>query len=139
MVTEEPSVVAGATHAAKIIERNGGFKIESIKRSMIGQIIFRDVSDFEKLASIIKTDEQHLHQLAKEAHPDIYKFGGGVKSFKLEQKEFEFACLYVVVDTKDAMGANTVNTILEKLTDYFREVHQLNVLMAILSNLATES
>jgi len=139
MVTEEPSVVAGATHAAKIIERNGGFKIKSVKRQMIGQIIFRNVVNFDELNNLIKSLEPKLHTLSKEAHPNIYQFGGGVTEFRFEQKAHNFACLYVVVNTKDAMGANTVNTILEYLTQFFRNEYKLDILMSILSNLATES
>src|SRR5690554_4897965 len=53
MATEEPSVIAGASHAAKIIYRNGGFKIDSIKRTMLGQIIFKNVQNPESLLTYL--------------------------------------------------------------------------------------
>jgi len=56
MATEEPSVIAGASHAAKIIKRNGGFKVESIQRRNIGQIIFKNVTD---KASLVKYLNDH--------------------------------------------------------------------------------
>ncbi len=137
MATEEPSVIAGASHAAKIIERNGGFKIESIKREMIGQIIFKHVSNQDALKEFLESHEKELFDIAKKSHPQIHELGGGLKSFKVELKPHQFVCLYATIDTLDAMGANTVNTILEGLSLYIKSNYQVETLMCILSNLAT--
>src|SRR5690554_5074360 len=115
MATEESSVIAGASHAAKIIERNGGFKIDKIERVGLGQIIFKNVKDFNLLNDFINNNKENIYNLAKETHPNIYKLGGGLLSFYLEQKEKEFACLYLKIDTLDAMGANTINIIIERI------------------------
>lgn len=139
MATEEPSVIAGASHAAKIIERNGGFKIESINREMIGQVIFKNVSNQNALKDYLESHKKELFDVAKKSHPQIHELGGGLKSFKVEIKPHQFVCLYATIDTLDAMGANTVNTILEGMSTYIKKNFQVETLMSILSNLATSA
>lgn len=139
MATEEPSVIAGASHAAKIIEQNGGFKIESINRQMIGQIIFKEIKNQNEFKSLLESLSSKIFDLAKNAHPQIHQLGGGLKSYKVEIKNHNFVCLYAVIDTKDAMGANTINTILESISRYIETTYQVKTLMSILSNLAVES
>lgn len=139
MATEESSVIAGASHAAKIIERNGGFKIDKIERVGLGQIIFMNVKDFNLLNDFIINNKENIYNLAKETHPNIYKLGGGLLSFHLEQKEKEFACLYLKIDTLDAMGANTINIIIERIASFIETSFKDIVLMSILSNLSVYS
>ncbi len=139
MATEESSVIAGASHAAKIIERHGGFKVTVLNRQMIGQIIFKHVKNPGQLKSFIEGNLERLFELAKKAHPHIHELGGGLKSIDVDIKTHDFVTLYAKVDTLDAMGANTVNTILESLATYISSNQNVSVLMSILSNLATES
>ncbi|WP_162163912.1 hydroxymethylglutaryl-CoA reductase, degradative [Acholeplasma hippikon] len=139
MATEEPSVIAGAAHAAKIIERNGGFKIESISREMIGQIIFKNIKDQETFKNTLLGIETKIFELAKIAHPQIHELGGGLRSYRVEIKEHNFVTLYATIDTLDAMGANTINTILERIAKYVESTYQVETLMSILSNLAVSS
>lgn len=139
MATEEPSVIAGASHAAKIIEKNGGFKTISINREMIGQIIFKNVQNQNKLKSYLEANFTTFRELAFTAHREIHQLGGGVASFKVEIKPENFVCLYIIINTLDAMGANTINTILEAIANFIRTNYQVEVLMSILSNLATHS
>ncbi len=139
MATEESSVIAGAAHAAKIIERHGGFEATIENRLMIGQIIFKHVQNPNDLKDFIIDHKDTLFQLAKSAHPHIHELGGGLKEITVDIKSHEFVTLYAKVDTLDAMGANTVNTILEALATYISTHQKVEVLMSILSNLATES
>lgn len=139
MATEEPSVIAGASHAARIIARNGGFRIIELKREMIGQIIFKNVSDQENFKTYLESIKQTLFDIAKQAHPPIHDLGGGLKDYHIEIKPHQFVTLYASIDTKDAMGANTVNTILEAMASYITQQTNQKVLMSILSNLATHS
>lgn len=139
MATEESSVVAGAAHAAKIIERHGGFEAIVSNRLMIGQIIFKNVKNPNELKDFIMSHQETLFQLALSAHPHIHELGGGLKELRVEIKSHQFVTLYVKVDTLDAMGANTVNTILEAIATYISTHLKVEVLMSILSNLATES
>lgn len=138
MVTEEPSVVAAASFAAKLIQRSGGFTTQVHQRQMIGEIALTDVKDWEIASKRILDDRESLLQLANEAYPSIVKRGGGARDLWVENKG-DFLIVYLAVDPKEAMGANMLNTMLEALTDRIQELSGGQALMAILSNLATRS
>ena len=138
MVTEEPSVVAAASFAAKLIQRSGGFTTQVHQRQMIGEIALTDVKDWEIASKRILDDRETLLQLANEAYPSIVKRGGGARDLWVENKG-DFLIVYLAVDPKEAMGANMLNTMLEALTDRIQELSGGQALMAILSNLATRS
>lgn len=138
MVTEEPSVVAAASFAAKLIQRSGGFTTQVHQRQMIGEIALTDVKDVEMASKRILEDKETLLQLANEAYPSIVKRGGGARDLWVENKG-NFLIVYLAVDPKEAMGANMLNTMLEALTDHIQELSGGQALMAILSNLATRS
>ena len=138
MVTEEPSVVAAASFAAKLIQRSGGFTTQVHQRQMIGEIALTDVEDVEVASKRILEDKETLLQLANEAYPSIVKRGGGARDLWVENKG-DFLIVYLAVDPKEAMGANMLNTMLEALTDHIQELSGGQALMAILSNLATRS
>lgn len=138
MVTEEPSVVAAASFAAKLIQRSGGFTTQVHQRQMIGEIALTDVEDVEVASRRILEDKETLLQLANEAYPSIVKRGGGARDLWVENKG-DFLIVYLAVDPKEAMGANMLNTMLEALTDRIQELSDGQALMAILSNLATRS
>ena len=138
MVTEEPSVVVAASFAAKLIQRSGGFTTQVHQRQMIGEIALTDVEDMEVASKRILEDKKTLLQLANEAYPSIVKRGGGARDLWVENKG-DFLIVYLAVDSKEAMGANMLNTMLEALTDRIQELSGGQALMAILSNLATRS
>ena len=138
MVTEEPSVVAAASFAAKLIQRSDGFTTQVHQRQMIGEIALTDVEDVEVASKRIFEDKETLLQLANEAYPSIVKRGGGARDLWVENKG-DFLIVYLAVDPKEAMGANMLNTMLEALTDHIQELSGGQALMAILSNLATRS
>ena len=138
MVTEEPSVVAAASFAAKLIQRSGGFTTQVHQRQMIGEIALTDVEDRNTASKRILEDKETLLQLANEAYPSIVKRGGGARDLWVENKG-DFLIVYLAVDPKEAMGANMLNTMLEALTDRIQELSGGQTLMAILSNLATRS
>lgn len=138
MVTEEPSVVAAASFAAKLIQRSGGFTTQLHQRQMIGEIALTDIKDWEIASKRILDDRESLLQLANEAYPSIVKRGGGARDLWVENKG-DFLIVYLAVDPKEAMGANMLNTMLEALTDRIQKLSGGQALMAILSNLATRS
>ncbi|MFU2163566.1 hydroxymethylglutaryl-CoA reductase, degradative [Streptococcus pluranimalium] len=138
MVTEEPSVVAAASFAAKLIKRSGGFTTTIHNRQMIGQVALFDLHDFEEATTAILHQKQLLISLANQAHPSIVKRGGGARDLWLEQKE-DFLIVYISINTKEAMGANIVNTMMEALVPPLEKLSKGQALMAILSNYATES
>ena len=108
---------------------------------MIGQIVFDDVDDTGSLANSIYQIESQIHQIADEAYPSIKERGGGYQRIEIDTfPEQHLLSLKVYVDTKDAMGANMLNTILEAITAHLKnEFPEKDVLMSILSNHATAS
>ena len=138
MVTEEPSVIAAASYAAGLIKRSGGFQTQVHKRQMIGQVALYDVSNKEKAIQAITGAKEDLLQLANQAYPSIVKRGGGARDLWTEEKGGFLIC-YLSVDPKEAMGANMLNTMLEALVDPLEDLSGGQGLMAILSNLATDT
>ena len=141
MMVEEPSVVAAASYGAKLVNNTGGFKTVKSERLMIGQIVFDEVSDTDALAQAIYDLEPQIEQIAAEAYPSIIERGGGYRRIEIDTlPENQLLSLKVFVDTKDAMGANMLNTILEAITAHMKnEFPNRDVLMSILSNHATAS
>lgn len=137
-VTEEPSVVAAASFAAKIIKRSGGFQTIVHNREMIGQVALYNVPDSKIAEHNIFNQTALLLSQANNAHPSIVKRGGGARELRVEVKE-EFLIVFVTIDTQEAMGANMVNTMMEAITPTLEELSGGQALMAILSNYATES
>ena len=137
-VTEEPSVVAAASFAAKIIKRSGGFETEVHKRQMIGQIALYQVEKVDQAIKDVLRKKKELLEQANQAYPSIVARGGGARDFWLEQKD-DFLIFYLSVDTQEAMGANMLNTMLEALTLSLEDLTGGKSLMAILSNYATDS
>lgn len=137
-VTEEPSVVAAASFAAKIIKRSGGFQTIVHNREMIGQVALYNVPDSKIAEQNIFNQTALLLSQANDAHPSIVKRGGGARELRVEVKE-EFLIVFVTIDTQEAMGANMVNTMMEAITPTLEELSGGQALMAILSNYATES
>ena len=140
-VTEEPSVVAAASYASKIIKRAGGFTAQVHERQMIGQVALYQVDDPELAQEKIVSKKAELLELANQAYPSIVKRGGGARDLHVEQLkgETEFLVVYLHVDTQEAMGANMLNTMLEALKPVLEELSQGQSLMGILSNYATDS
>lgn len=140
MVTEEPSVIAAASNAGKIIAKAGGFQTQVINQGMIGQIVLRNVTEFEKIKGIINENKPALFAAAERSYPSIYQRGGGLQSIKVRIFEEGYLSIDLVVNTKDAMGANILNTILEVVAQELRQlVPDAEVLFSILSNYATEA
>ena len=140
-VTEEPSVVAAASYASKIIKRAGGFTAQVHERQMIGQVALYQVADPELAQAKIASKKVELLELANQAYPSIVKRGGGARDLHVEQikGETDFLVVYLHVDTQEAMGANMLNTMLEALKPVLEELSQGQSLMGILSNYATDS
>ena len=140
-VTEEPSVVAAASYASKIIKRAGGFTAQVHERQMIGQVALYQVDDPDLAQEKIVDKKAELLELANQAYPSIVKRGGGARDLHVEQikGETDFLVVYLHVDTQEAMGANMLNTMLEALKPVLEELSQGQSLMGILSNYATDS
>ena len=135
MVIEEPSVVAAASNAAKMVREGGGFAAEADPPLMIAQIQLRDVTDAEASVRRVLDRESEIVQLANNSVPGLVARGGGARSVEARVLAEDVAVVHVVVDCKDAMGANLVNCVAEAVADRVAEIARARVGLRILSNL----
>jgi hydroxymethylglutaryl-CoA reductase len=139
MVIEESSVVAAASNAAKIARIKGGFKAECSEALMIGQIQVLHIPDVLEGAKEILTHKKQLLDLANSQDKILYDLGGGAKDLEvriLDSPIGKMIIVHVIVDVRDAMGANAVNTMCEALAPIVEEFTKGKVRLRILSNLA---
>ena len=136
MAIEESSVVAAACKAAKLARKSGGFKAEASEPIMIGQIQIKARKEkHQKIIACIEKHKEELLQLANACDPVLVSFGGGAKSIEIWEFN-DFIVLHLLVDVRDAMGANAVNTMCEKLGKQIETLCDCEVGLQILSNLA---
>lgn len=138
MCIEEPSVVAAASNAAKIARIKGGFHTYSTGNIMIGQIQVRNLKNMEIAEIEILKNKEELIKIANNTNPTLVKLGGGCTHI-ITKKVYgnkNYLILHLLVDCKDAMGANIVNTMCEALKDKVEEITNGEVLLRIVSNLA---
>lgn len=138
LVTEEPSVVAAANNAAKLIGAHGGFQVHSQRLGMIGQIVFQQVPDVQAKAQLLRNKAEAIETIAAQAYPSIYKRGGGLRAQTVTVVGTDFLKLELLVDTKAAMGANMVNRICEAVATQASQWLGQAPLLAILSNNAPQ-
>jgi hydroxymethylglutaryl-CoA reductase len=139
MCIEEPSVVAAASFAAKLARPSGGFKTSSDDPVMIGQIQLMGFRDFEEAEKAILENKEKILSKANEKDPVLVKFGGGAKDLEIRRIESEIGKMLIVhllVDVRDAMGANAVNTMCEGVSMLLEELTGGYVRLRIISNLA---
>lgn len=139
MATEEPSVVAAASHMASVARKHGGFQTSSDAPTMIAQIQVVGAKDPHGARMRLFQRRQDLLDLANEQDPFLVKIGGGAKDIEvriIESKAGTFVVLHLIVDVRDAMGANAVNTMAEALAPLVEEISGARVRLRILSNKA---
>lgn len=131
MSIEEPSVIAAASNGAKRIRNSGGFTVTVSDHIVYGQIVLESVKS--DTLNLLKQKRDDIIQFADDAHPSLIKRGGGVRSLEFHSYD-KVIELEIGVDTVDAMGANIVNTILEKTSKEVSAITDCDVLCSILSN-----
>ncbi len=142
LVIEEPSVVAAMAHAAKIARAGGGFTTGSTPPIMIGQIQLLDVPYLD--AAIVRVQGLKRELLAKieHLHPTIRKLGGGPMDLQVRKLEDTPAgpmlIIHLLMDTRDAMGANAINTAVETLAPELEAITEGRALLRILTNLSDQ-
>jgi hydroxymethylglutaryl-CoA reductase len=138
MVIEEPSVVAAASNAARITRSKGGIQACSTDSLMIGQIQLVNVRDPWSKRALILEHKDELLRIANEQDPVLVSLGGGARDIEvrvLETLKGLMVIIHLIVDVRDAMGANTVNTMVEALAPYLEEITNGEVYLRIVSNL----
>jgi len=140
MAVEEPSVVAAASHMAKIARSCGGFTVQSTAPIMRAQIQILELGDVEKARAQLLSQEAALVAQANACDPVLVELGGGCRGIEVHIFETSpigpMAVLHLLVDVRDAMGANAVNSMAETLAPMVEEITGGKVRLRILSNLA---
>ncbi|MBD51482.1 MAG: hydroxymethylglutaryl-CoA reductase, degradative [Euryarchaeota archaeon] len=138
-VLEEPSVVAAASNMAKRCIANGGFISNNDEPVMIGQIQIVNCEDPDKAKRDILSSKEELIQKCNEVDPILVKFGGGCRDIKVRIIDTESGSMVIVhllVDCRDAMGANAVNTMAETIAPLLQNISKGTPILRIISNLA---
>jgi hydroxymethylglutaryl-CoA reductase len=140
MVIEEPSVVAGASFAARLARAGGGFTAESSEPLMIGQMQVLEAPDLAAAAATIIGQKQRLVDLANSTDPVVVSLHGGARDIEVrtiaDSPVGPMLVVHLLYDCRDAMGANMVNTACEALSPLIQEMTGGRVNLRILSNLA---
>lgn len=141
MVIEETSVVAAASYGAKMTRSKGGIFTSSTEPVMIGQIQSVNIKDpYRARMAILETKEEILKK-ANEQDPMLVSVGGGAKDLRVKVIETfrgPMVITELLVDCRDAMGANAVNTMCEAVAPLIEKITGGRVYLRIISNLATE-
>ena len=140
MAIEEPSVVAAASNAAKIARKYGGFRTSNTGPEMIGQIQTVHVKDPFRARLDILAHRDELLKKANDQDPKLVSVGGGAKDIEvkvIETKRGPMVISELIVDCRDAMGANAVNTMAEAIAPEIEKIAKGKVFLRIISNLAT--
>ncbi len=139
MAIEEPSVVAAASHAAKLVRNAGGFTASADKPMMIGQVQVVGMSDVAAAYQKIIASRDEILKLA-DSKSTLVEFGGGTRDLQVrvirDTRVGPMIILHLIVDVRDAMGANSVNTSCETIAPYLERLTGGRVVLRILSNLA---
>jgi hydroxymethylglutaryl-CoA reductase len=142
MVIEEPSVVAGASLAAKLARAGGGFRATTTAPEMIGQIQVLDVADPWSARFDLLAAREELLAMANETDPVLVELGGGAQDLTVRVLEHTavgpMLVVHLIFDCRDAMGANAINTACEALAPRVEAITGGRVLLRILSNLADQ-
>jgi hydroxymethylglutaryl-CoA reductase len=140
MAVEEPSVVAGASFMAKLARAGGGFFAHTTDPEMIGQLQILDVPDLASARLAILEQKERLLEEAAQIDPVLQRLGGGPRDLEVRLINTSpigaFLVLHLIYDVRDAMGANAVNTAVERLAPQVESITGGRAHLRILSNLA---
>ena len=140
LVVEEPSIVAGLSGAARLARLGGGFVAEEVTPILIGQVQVVIDGEPEAAKSVLLENKEEILALANSLHPKMVARGGGaldieVFDYKAEHDGRLMVVMHLLVDTRDAMGANLVNTMCEGVASLAETLTGGKVFLRILSNL----
>lgn len=140
MVVEEPSVVAAASYMARIARDNGGFETSSSDPVMRAQVQILGLTDPHGARLKLLAARDEILEIANSRDAFLISLGGGCKDIDIhvfpQTRRGPMVVLHLLVDVRDAMGANTVNTMAEAVAPRVEELTGGSVRLRILSNLA---
>jgi hydroxymethylglutaryl-CoA reductase len=141
MATEEPSVIAAASYAARMVREGGGFHTSSTAPIMIGQIQVVKLENAEDAKKKVLTAKVDILKKANDQDPVLNSFGGGAKDLEarvIDTSMGQMLIVHLLVDCRDAMGANAVNTMAEAVAPLIEQLTGGHVYLRIISNLAVK-
>ena len=138
MCVEEASVIAAASNAAKMIRAGGGFAGFADPPWMIAQIqlVRAGSDDIADVAAALEAETGSLVEIADESHPRLVARGGGARGVEIRKLDNDTIVVHILVDCRDAMGANLLNTVAEALAPVLAKISGWRPVLRILSNLA---
>ena len=140
MVIEEPSVIAGASNAARLMRLSGGIKASSDPSLMIGQIQLLHTPDTHRAIAALQEERESILDIANASLGSLVKRGGGAREIELREIIHPalgpMLIVHILVDCQDAMGANAVNSALEQTAPLISKISGGRVVLRILSNLS---
>ena len=144
MVVEEPSIVAAVSSSSKLVHEAGGFQSSSTDPILIGQIQIVDVENPARAKNVILQNKEEIINLANSLHPRMQARGGGVRDVEVRiltraAQEKDMVIVHLLVDTRNAMGANLVNSMCEGVASLLEKISGGQVFLRILSNLTDRS
>ncbi|RLG70737.1 MAG: hydroxymethylglutaryl-CoA reductase, degradative [Thermoprotei archaeon] len=141
MVLEEPSVVAAASNAARFMRRDGGIKAKAEASLMIGQIQVINLLNPNYAKMLVLEHKNEILDLANQQDSVLVRLGGGAKDVEariIDTRIGPMLIVHLIVDVKDAMGANAVNTMCEAVAPLIEKITAGKVLLRIISNNAVK-
>jgi hydroxymethylglutaryl-CoA reductase len=138
MAIEEPSVIAAASHAAKLAKSSGGFKASAESSIMRGQIQVTNLLDIKKAIQVISKNKESLLRTVNSISNNVKALDLKTRIVENEIDGTKMLAAELYVDCKDSMGANTINSMCELLGPEIEQKTSGKVILKILSNYATE-
>lgn len=143
---EEPSIVAGLSGAARTARLSGGYNTEVSDPILIGQVQVVNLTDVDSAKQALLDHEKEILSLANSLHPKMVARGGGAQGIEVFHHrvpeggqegapERDMLVLHLLVDTREAMGANIVNSMCESVASLVERIAGGRVFLRILSNL----
>jgi hydroxymethylglutaryl-CoA reductase len=138
MAIEEPSVIAAASHAAKLAKSTGGFKASAESSIVRGQIQVTNLLDIKKAIHVISKSKESLLRTVNSISKNVKALDLKTRIVENEIDGTKMLATELYVDCKDSMGANTINSMCELLGPEIEQKTSGKVILKILSNYATE-
>ena len=135
MAVEEPSIVAACSYAARLVATSGGFEAVAEAPLVAGQIHVHSVPDLARACAAVRAHETELLDLADSLIPRMRERGGGAREVEVRALAPDALCVHLLVDCRDAMGANLVNTVSEGVAPAVAKLTGGRVVLRILTNL----
>jgi len=140
MVVEEPSIVAATSYGAKLVRKGGGFQASHTDPLMIGQVQLVEIPDPDKAQEDILLYKEEIIALANQSSSTLITLGGGARDLEMaffpSSPMGPMLIVHLLVDCRDAMGANAVNGMAERVAPLLQQISKGRAYLRIISNLS---